>query len=630
MGWLASAGLALALCGPAQAQDDPPGRVGRIGELQGEVWVFDVEQGDWVAAVRNRPFTQGDRLSTAEAGRVELNIGSTTLFLGSGAELEALRLDDERIQLQLHRGSLALRLRSQEVAGELQVFTGEGRFAFQRSGLYRVNRHDETSDASVWRGDLSFQTDDFLLPLQAGQAAEFWRDGPQRIPRSRWLTPQNDDFALAVLRQDQAAERSVSAQYVSPEMTGIEDLDRHGSWQQHPEYGAIWAPTVVSVGWAPYQRGHWAWVQPWGWTWVDDAAWGFAPFHYGRWLWWGSRWCWAPGPRVARPVYAPALVGWIGGGRLPHSGSVRSRTLPGAGWVPLAPREAYRPGYRGSAGYLDRINVGRPHPHGPAPEFGNRYAPGAFNSLPGQSMVPRQGGGAFGGGPPRPPGDRVNPVSPAQPAVLAREQVAPRASIPLVTVPQRAPWPSPEGWQPRRDGYSRPGGQGDSSAAAMPQVQQGQPPRPPMRQVPQTPVANVPQQATPNVPENVPPQSLNRMLTPVPQGHRAANGDARAPQPYPGRGPQGTPTGPPPGAHRPYQPAAPPVAAVATAPAPAAVIAPPRVDAPPQQSVVAPAMPRQPRSDGADARPGARANGDGNPGAPTMRTPQSRYQVRER
>src|SRR5256885_3839541 len=43
-------------------------------------------------------------------------------------------------------------------------------------------------------------------------------------------------------------------------------------------------------------------------SWVDDAPWGFAPFHYGRWTIVGGSWGWVPGPIRVRPWYAPALV----------------------------------------------------------------------------------------------------------------------------------------------------------------------------------------------------------------------------------------------------------------------------------------------------------------------------------
>ena len=160
----------LAAATSARAQDDPPGRVGRIAALQGEVWVYDDEQGEWQGAQHNRPFTQGDRLSTAADGRVELRIGSTTLQLGGGAELDAVRLDDERLQFALLRGSLALRIRSGEVAAELEVLTPEGRFVPLRSGLYRIDRQDETSFAGVWRGELQFHAPELVRYAATGSA----------------------------------------------------------------------------------------------------------------------------------------------------------------------------------------------------------------------------------------------------------------------------------------------------------------------------------------------------------------------------------------------------------------------------------------------------------------------------
>ncbi|MGH9763314.1 MAG: DUF6600 domain-containing protein, partial [Blastocatellia bacterium] len=155
-----------------------------------------------------------------------------------------------------------------------------------------------------------------------------------------------DDWATGRDRRedDLARERYVSQQYVSPYMTGWEDLAGYGAWQPSADYGQVWYPSVAA-GWAPYSSGHWAWVAPWGWTWVDSSPWGFAPFHYGRWAFIGSRWGWVPGAYVARPYYAPALVAFVGfGGARPY------------GWFPLGPREVWVPGYAYSAGYIQRVN----------------------------------------------------------------------------------------------------------------------------------------------------------------------------------------------------------------------------------------------------------------------------------
>jgi hypothetical protein len=99
---------------------------------------------------------------------------------------------------------------------------------------------------------------------------------------------------------------------VPPEVYGANDLDDYGRWRVVPTYGPVWVPTAVPAGWAPYTTGSWVLDPYYGWTWVDTAPWGWAPYHYGRWVSVGGYWAWAPGPVVAAPVYAPALVAFFG------------------------------------------------------------------------------------------------------------------------------------------------------------------------------------------------------------------------------------------------------------------------------------------------------------------------------
>ena len=92
--------------------------------------------------------------------------------------------------------------------------------------------------------------------LQPGQRAEFWKEGGH--PQYSMTEPKRDAFSEWVASREGREERSVSARYVSPEMTGVEDLDRYGRWDQTAEYGAVWIPREVSPDWAPYRMGHWA------------------------------------------------------------------------------------------------------------------------------------------------------------------------------------------------------------------------------------------------------------------------------------------------------------------------------------------------------------------------------------
>jgi hypothetical protein len=233
--------------------------------------------------------------------------------------------------------------------------------------------------------------------VSPGQRAEFWIDSGG-VAQYTLSAPVNDEFSAWNSDRDRRMVVGATARYVSPEMTGAEELDRYGRWEQSPEYGALWVPTAVAVDWAPYRAGHWAWVRPWGWTWVDDAPWGFAPFHYGRWVYVRNNWCWTPGERVARPVYAPALVAWMGGPRANVSITIGGG--PAVGWFPLAPREVYVPSYRASPRYVQNVNIAQVrnvtvinniynNPQAPR-DFGNRHLTNAVTIVPAGVMTSRQ------------------------------------------------------------------------------------------------------------------------------------------------------------------------------------------------------------------------------------------------
>ena len=65
------------------------------------------------------------------------------------------------------------------------------------------------------------------------------------------------------------------------------------------------------------------------------------------------------GPRrpASRPVYAPALVAFIGGAGWNVSVGVGGGGVEAIGWVPLAPEEVYLPTYAVSEDYVRRVNV---------------------------------------------------------------------------------------------------------------------------------------------------------------------------------------------------------------------------------------------------------------------------------
>ena len=70
--------------GQAQAPaSDPPGRVARLSDASGQVWLFSQDDNEWVAVDRNRPLTSGDRIATDNDARAEITLGTTTFRLDS-------------------------------------------------------------------------------------------------------------------------------------------------------------------------------------------------------------------------------------------------------------------------------------------------------------------------------------------------------------------------------------------------------------------------------------------------------------------------------------------------------------------------------------------------------------------
>ncbi len=115
-------------------------------------------------------------------------------------------------------------------------------------------------------------------------------------------------------------------------------LDPHGSWVDDPTYGTLWTPNADEVGpdFAPYvSGGHWAYDD--GDVWVSDYAWGWAAFHYGRWVWLRDRgWSWVPGR-----LYADAWVVW----------RVGDDTTAYVGWAPMPPTWGWQGGVAGLLGF---------------------------------------------------------------------------------------------------------------------------------------------------------------------------------------------------------------------------------------------------------------------------------------
>ena len=377
---------------------DPPGRVARLQYMTGQVSVQPQGTEDWVEGSVNRPLTNADNVWADKNSRAELNLGTGLMRIDSETSLTLTNVDTNAVQVSLHQGALNVHVRHLYNGEVWEVDTPNLAFTVKKPGDYRfdVDPNGDSTVVTVRKGEGEATGQGPSVVVHKGDRAQF--TGGNSLAHEIHAAPEPDSFDEWCSIRDKREDNSVSARYVAPGVVGSEDLDEYGTWKDYPDYGEVWTPSGVGPDWAPYSYGQWEWVSPWGWTWVDAAPWGFAPFHYGRWAYIGGGWGWIPGPYWAQPWYAPALVGWFGG---PGWGFGFGFGFgwgfgPRFGWCPLGFREPFHPLYGVSRRYFRNVNLSNARignfnrvsnnffsgkAGGEAAHFVNSNKPGALNAM---------------------------------------------------------------------------------------------------------------------------------------------------------------------------------------------------------------------------------------------------------
>jgi len=341
-----------------QNQGDPPARVGRIAGITGTVSFHNLGDTQWSAATLNYPVASGNAFWTEPSSESQLEVSDCRIAMAPSTEFDVSTLDASGLQGIAPQGQVYLHLRDLAPNESWSIQTPRGLVQISGEGRYDivVGTTDQPTLVTVIDGAAQLTGTGVSVQVAANQTATVTGTdtfqaviGPAQ--RDAFLTER-----LNAERPPAVAAAGVPTQVVYA-MAGGSDLVGTGNWGQAPQYGQVWYPPVAA-NWVPYREGHWAYVAPWGWTWVDDASWGFAPFHYGRWVQIEGRWAWTPGEvRVDdyRPVYAPALVTFIGiGAGIAIGAAIASGSI---GWVPLGPHEEYHPWYHASNNYVRQVNI---------------------------------------------------------------------------------------------------------------------------------------------------------------------------------------------------------------------------------------------------------------------------------
>jgi hypothetical protein len=350
----APAGRAADSPDPQQAQFDqtPP----RLSYADGKVSFWREGADDWSTAQVNTALAPGDELYTASPANLEIQIGPRAYARAwANTQLGLVNQDAGFLQFKVTEGAAAFDMRTVEPGTTVEVDTPNAALTIEHPGYYRVEVDGDRTSFITRRGGQATVIPASGEPVVITPSEEVVVQGISNPQVTSYVAPQTDSWDTWNNARSDMQVDALSARYVSPGTYGVSDLDRYGTWRNVPTYGSVWIPTSVQSGWAPYTTGSWTLDPDYGWTWVDTAPWGWAPYHHGRWVNMNGFWGWAPGPVVARPVYAPALVAFFGGPNVSVGVSI------GVGWVALGwgepivpwwgrPGVAREPSWRGWGG----------------------------------------------------------------------------------------------------------------------------------------------------------------------------------------------------------------------------------------------------------------------------------------
>jgi hypothetical protein len=359
----------------AAAGDSPLPLVGRISLVDGGLTARPGASGEWTEWGVNHPVAAGMSLRTSAHGQAMVQTGDATLALGPTTEIGFLRLDSGAMQIALRRGRIALHLTAFDARRNIEIDLARGGVWLLAAGEYDIAAGDGPAPArlGVSDGQARFVGERLDTTVTPGSPSP--PSGADPVVGGRDGMPA-DDFIRWFRSARHDAPDGETVRRVSAAMTGWQMLDGNGSWETVDGFGAVWFPSAAAVGtadWVPYRYGHWRWIAPWGWTWIDDKEWGFAPSHYGRWARFpgaephpldadpegaapAERWGWVPGPPTAPALYVPAAVAFLGTAGVGIS--YPDATGPAVAWFPLAPGEAYWPSYSDDPETIRLINAG--------------------------------------------------------------------------------------------------------------------------------------------------------------------------------------------------------------------------------------------------------------------------------
>ena len=333
---------AVAIVPSSSAADAPPVMVGRIYHIEGSLLRYVAAENDWVAAVRDAPFSAGDTLYTGNKGMAELIVpNGTWIRIGDNTQIQFIALDSDLAEMDVASGVARFYNKGSDTV--IKATSPFGYVLVYPGGIFDFYVGESSAEVVAVKGKISFvhAATNTKYEVSAGNPS-ILADQSQVTSGDSGVDPNWDGWNRT--RENFWASKGKttgrSVQYLPPALRhDAYVFEENGGWEKVYYDGSdrwFWRPTTVSLGWAPFTAGRWTeWDGDQ--TWIPAEPFGYVTHHYGNWIYVGNRWYWAPPVAtvtVGLPLlnigffWNPGRVSWI------HSGQY-------VGWVPLAPRETY-------------------------------------------------------------------------------------------------------------------------------------------------------------------------------------------------------------------------------------------------------------------------------------------------
>ena len=268
---------------PSSTAPAPEGKngVARISLIHGDVSTQRGDSKDWSAAALNAPVLAGDRVSTGDKARTEIQLDyANMLRLAEHSQANITQLTRSQIQIQLGSGMANYSVyKNSDADAEIDTPNVAIRTERRESSFRILVTADDHTEVLVRKGEIEVTTPQGGTRVGQGQFITIQGSGADTQYKIG-EAPARDDWDQWNTDRDTMIRNSEARRHTNDYYVGTENLDGHGTWSEVPDYGQVWRPNEPA-GWAPYRDGRWVYEPYWGWTWVSYDDWGWAPYHYG-------------------------------------------------------------------------------------------------------------------------------------------------------------------------------------------------------------------------------------------------------------------------------------------------------------------------------------------------------------